>query len=188
MITGYNTGDVLNDEIDLYVGDEFGALEIGNIQLFQSNLVLGDLDVNGTFITRHTGGNSNIRFAWAGADNLIRLAIPKEGIHFAIYNPRSEMIGGDLGQAFDNDMVNCTAQGYRYIDCSTDITGADLGVQDDFEFHGSLFGGNGTWNVSDDGNMTVREINIINTNTGSNAGTDLCIDTNGRICACGSCA
>ena len=29
--------------------------------------------------------------------------------------------------------TNCTAQGYTKIDCNTDLTGADLGVQDDLE-------------------------------------------------------
>lgn len=32
------------------------------------------------------------------------------------------------------------------------------------------------------------ELDIGDTNTGGNTGTDLCIDTNGVICACGSCA
>ena len=32
------------------------------------------------------------------------------------------------------------------------------------------------------------EVHITDTNTGGNTGTDLCIDANGRICACGQCA
>lgn len=138
-------------------------IEIGTIHLFQSGVTVGSLDLNGTFITRYGGGgNSSIRFAWAGADNRIRFAIPREGANYAVYNPRSSMIGGILGQAFNIGLVNCTAQGYRYIDCSTDLTGADLGLQDDFEFHGMLYGGNGTWNVSDEGNIeTMGNLTIM---------------------------
>jgi hypothetical protein len=32
------------------------------------------------------------------------------------------------------------------------------------------------------------EIKVTDTNTGGNAGTDACIDVNGRLCACGTCA
>lgn len=183
-VTGYNTGDVLNNEIDLYVGTDYGAMKIGSIQLFQSNLNIAGLNVNGTFITRHTGGNSSIRFAWLGADNLVRLAIPKEGADYALYNPRSEMIGGNLGQAFNNNMVNCTGQGYRFIDCATGATGADLGLQDDFEFWGSLYGGNGTWNVTDEGNLTVNRLASSDLSGNySNGEAYLCVDNDGVIFA-----
>lgn len=176
-IGGYNTGDVLNDEIDLYVGDDYGAMQIGNIQMFQSDIMLGSLNANGTFFIRHLGGNSTIRFAWGGADNKVRLAIPKEGPEYALYNPRSEMIGGDLGQAFNNEMINCTAQGYRFIDCTTDVTGADLGVQDDFELHGDLFGGNGTWNITNDSVTSIESLQ----GTYGNGTAYVCVYENGTL-------
>lgn len=183
-IVGYNTGDVLSNEIDMSIGTDYGAMKIGSIQLFQSNLNIAGLNVNGTFITRHTGGNSSIRFAWLGADNLVRLAIPKEGVDYALYNPRSEMIGGNLGQAFNNNMVNCTGQGYRFIDCATGVTGADLGLQDDFEFWGSLYGGNGSWNVTDEGNLTVNRLASIDLSGNySNGEAYLCVDNDGVIFA-----
>ena len=34
----------------------------------------------------------------------------------------------------------------------------------------------------------VGRVEVSNTSTGSNAGTDLCIDANNRICKCNQCA
>jgi len=43
--------------------------------------------------------------------------------------------------------------------------------------------------LENDGDAIILgEAEITDTNTGGNAGTDLCIDANKRICACGSCA
>lgn len=48
----------------------------------------------------------------------------------------------------------------------------------------------GSEKVTIDGTLVTidPEVQLNDTNTGSNAGTDLCIDANGKICACGSCA
>jgi len=47
----------------------------------------------------------------------------------------------------------------------------------------------GVGTTSPDSKLEVNgEVHITDTITGSNAGTDLCIDANGRICQCGSCA
>lgn len=47
----------------------------------------------------------------------------------------------------------------------------------------------GIWEIEPDSKLEVNgEVHITDTNTGSNAGTDLCIDVNGRICSCGNCA
>lgn len=162
-VYGFSTGDILAGEIDARFGLDNGAISIGDAELFMSNMFIGaGLNLNGTLVIRNTDGDSSIKFAWAGANNKIRLAIPMEGTPYALYNPRSEMIGGKLGQAFDDGIINCTAQGYNSIDCSTDVSGADLGLQDDFELHGSIFGGNTTtgdrrtWNITDDGNFTTE--------------------------------
>lgn len=144
-VTGWSTGNILAGEVDLFVGDgDYGAMNIGDsIQLAHLDGIgqLGDLNVTNIFILRHFEdvAKNNISFLFT-SQNLVRLAIPVAGADFATYNPRSQMIGGDLGQQNDDDMIRCSKQGYTFIDCTTDVTGADLGVQDDLEVRGNIFG------------------------------------------------
>lgn len=156
---GFATGNLANNEIDLRVGIVQGAIQIGRVQMSQGTMSVGGLDLNGTFVTRYRDGNSSIRFIWTGADNRPLLAIPREGADFAMYSPRSRMIGGDLGQQFDDGIINCTAQGYNRIDCDTDASGADLGVHDDIEVRGSLFV-NETIESNNWTNVTITEDQI----------------------------
>ena len=138
-VSVYNTGNILNDDIEAHFGEPFGAIEIGDTQLLHSNLTVAGMNLNGSFIVRNAESDSLIEFIFATTDNLVRFAIPKAGTDLAIYNPRSKIIGGDLGQEFNNSIVNCSSQGYSFIDCDTDATGADLGVQDDLEVRGDIF-------------------------------------------------
>ncbi len=158
----YGTGDILSDEIDFHVGNNtYGALEIGAVQLFISSLTVAGMDLNGTMIYRKPpdSGTSAIEHAFVTTANLIRFAIPTAGTDYAIYNPRSMMVGGDLGQSFDDGIINCSAQGYNIIDCDASGTGADLGVQDDAEIRGSLYV-NESINASDWTNVTITESQI----------------------------
>lgn len=175
-INPFSTGDVLSSEIDLRVGNDYGALSVGNVEMFLGNMSIGGLNLNGTFVIRNRDGNSSIKFAWAGKNNLIRFAIPMEGAAFAIYNPRSGMDGGDLGQAFDDGLINCTAQGYNNIsrgdvytiDCATAVvhanglinSGADRGIADDLLIGHDLKVWNAAFirgNVTMESNLTVLE-------------------------------
>jgi len=151
----YNTGDVLSNEYDLEIGDTYGAIEIGEFELFQSELTIAGMNLNGTVIFRNEISpiSSNVEFAWATTDNKLRFAIPKAGPELATYNPRSMMIGGSLGQAFNNSIVNCLEQGYQQIDCNTTETGADLGIQDDLEVQGKIY-------TNDWTNVTITESQI----------------------------
>ncbi len=139
-VSVYNTGDVPLGHIEAYFGNNYGAIEIGDTQIIQTNLTIGGMNLNGSTIIRNTESNSNIEFIFATTNDLARFAIPVEGVDFAVYNPRSMMVGGDLGQSFDDGIINCTAQGYTNIDCDTAGTGADLGVQDDLEVRGNIYG------------------------------------------------
>lgn len=164
-VSGWGTGDPLNNEIDLFVGvGKFGALSIGSdAQISRLDGVgqIGDLNLSHVFLFSHDENPivNNISFLFT-SDNKLRLVIPVAGDSLATYNPRSQMIGGDLGQQYSNDVVVCPAQGYKYIDCKTDLTGADLGVQDDLEVRGNIYGsvpyGN-MWFHNDmtNGNQTV---------------------------------
>ena len=137
----YSTGDILSEEYDAEFGNEYGAISVGNGEIFISDLIIATMDLNGTFVLRSPPPSltSDIEFAFVTSDNLVRFLIPISGPDFATYNPRSQMVGGDLNQNFENNLINCTAQGYTQIDCDTDSTGADLGVEDDLEVRGTVF-------------------------------------------------
>lgn len=139
--SAFGTGNVIANEFDMVLGGDYGAMKVGAMQIFITNLTIAGLNLNGTAVWRNmfTGHEPEIEFVWATSDNLIRLAMPKAGAALATYNPRSFMVGGDLGQAFSAGIVNCTTQGYTHIDCDTTATGADLGVHDDLEVRGDSF-------------------------------------------------
>ncbi len=160
-LSGWGDGNVLSNHYDLAIGDggDFGAIEMGGMDMLITDLTVGSLDLNGTLILRNKFGGAapEIEYAFATTNNLIRLAIPRGDEQLATYNPRSFMIGGVLGQSFATGLVNCTSQGYNHIDCDTVGTGADLGIQDDLEIQGRLFLGNGSnINSTDDGNLTAN--------------------------------
>jgi len=140
-IKDYGTGDILDKEYDLEIGGEYGAVEIGDIEIFMPSFSVGGMDLDGSALFRNEKSSisSMLEFGFVTTDNKIRFAIPKAGGSLATYNPRSFMIGGDLGQEFDDDIINCVTQGYKYIDCNTSTTGADLGVQDDLEVRGDIY-------------------------------------------------
>lgn len=70
-------------------------------------------------------------------------------------------------------------------------TAATSAISDPAANNGGVdFGGSSNrWNAvySEAGDFS-GEVKIADTNTGSNAGTDVCIDANNKLCACGSCA
>ncbi len=137
-ITGYGDGDVINKHYDILINGNYGAIEIGELEIFQSDISVGALNLNGTAVFRNENPASpTIQFLFATEASEIRFAIPVNDVPFATQNVRSLMVGGDDAQAFNDNVVNCTAQGYEFIDCDTDGTGADLGVKDDLEVRGS---------------------------------------------------
>lgn len=144
FVSGWSTGDVLNDQVDLFVGrDDYGVLGIGDsvqIAVIDGVGQIGSLNLSNVMLIRHFEdvALNNISLLFT-SQNQVRLAIPIPGVDFATYNPRSQMIGGDLGQQNNNNIIRCSEQGYTFIDCDTSGTGADLGVQDDLEVRGSAF-------------------------------------------------
>ena len=82
--------------------------------------------------------NGNITFSIITKKSLF--VVPIEHPDFATWNSQSMMIGGDLAPALVNSgkdvnetRVVCSNQGFTKIDCDVNLTGADLGVQDDLE-------------------------------------------------------
>ncbi len=169
-ITGFNSGDLSLDEVDLEIGGEFGAIEIGNSQIFKSNLTVEGLNFSGTMGFGNFDSDSNIEFLFATEDNKINFVIATAGTDFASYVPRSFMVGGLLGQSFNDSIVSCTTQGYNQIDCNTGLTGADLGIQDDLEVQGTIY-------VNEI--VIVDEVPIcLKNDTGFNNDTGIAIATN----------
>lgn len=157
QINGYGDGDILNGHYDLEIGSSYGAIEIGDFEIFQGDITVGSMDLDGTAVFRNENPTgSDIQFLWATESSNIRMAIPRGNIDFATQLARSVMVGGDTAQNFNDNIVNCSAQGYAQIDCDTSGTGADLGIQDDLEvrgetyLNGTLLQGEGSvyWNMS----------------------------------------
>lgn len=170
--TGFNdfnvfgTGNVLANEFDAQFGnDENGAISIGGkFQLAKLGGIgaVGDMNVDGIIIFRRMDdGDNNILFLFAN-ETEINFALAKPLAELAAYIPRSFMIGGDLGNAYDDRIINCGEQGYTFIDCETDLTGADLGIQDDLEVHGSISinraGDLNTFTANIDNNLNIRQL------------------------------
>ncbi len=139
-ITGYNDGNIITENYDIDIGEDYGAIEIGEFEIFQSDLIIGAMNLNGTAVFRNEHANTpTLQFLFATESSDIRLAIPKSGGGLATQVARSLMVGGDNAQAFNDSIVNCSAQGYSLINCDTDSSGADVGIADDLEVRGTAF-------------------------------------------------
>jgi len=65
----------------------------------------------------------------------------------------------------------------------------EIGVDNDGDLNFYNSGGAAQISFNDDNNVNINAGVIINSlNTGSNAGTDLCVDANDKLCKCGQCA
>lgn len=82
-----------------------------------------------------------------------------------------------------------TSSGHSYFEIYDGTTSQSVRLRadggDNFIYDGEL----GLGTTTPDSRLDViGEVQISDLNTGSNAGTDLCADANGRLCLCGSCA
>ena len=81
-----------------------------------------------------------------------------------------QIVGNDTVKESDENFTLC--EDTNYIDCSTDLTGADLYVQDDIETGGSIFSNEnlhvvGNLNVSGKITNSLAHIHILSTEVGS---------------------
>jgi len=180
-ISGWNDGNILNKHYDLNIGDDYGAIEIGEFEIFQSDLTISSLNMDGTAVFRNEHANEPpVQFLFA-TGNTIRMAIPKGGVDYATQMARSVMIGGNDAQSFNDNIVNCSAQGYTQIDCDTSGTGADLGVQDDLEVLGKIYSND--WS---DVSITESQISDLSHTTDTSADTE-CSGTSTYLDGEGNC-
>lgn len=116
-------------------GSAFGFTNIGNADWFWKVVDISNFPVIAQNIVMRLSPTSNITFALLSDNG--RFLIPKAGVGLATWNSRSMMIGGNLdvssASGINETRVLCSAQGFTKIDCDANLTGADLGVQDDLE-------------------------------------------------------
>lgn len=136
-ISPFGTGNTISGDTDLRVGTtNYGIVRIGAFELahLDGMGVIGGTDLNASRISffQSLNNENNITFLFAGSGDT-RFVIAKPGLGLASYFPRSLMVGGNTGVTLTNNMTHCDLQGYDKIDCNTDATGADLGIQDDLQ-------------------------------------------------------
>ncbi len=165
-VDGFGSGDIVNSEVDARFGGTNGLIQIGQTQIGHIGVAFGALDMNGTMVFRNANNDANndIEFGLFSPLNVFSFAVARPAIGLATYNPRSFMIGGDLNQTLTSGIVNCTAQGYTFIGCDTDLTGADLGVEDDLEVRGSVL-------IEEDLNVTTGSIFLGEFETSASGGS-----------------
>jgi len=149
---------------DLKIGDtttpDYGALQLGQIELYASSHSSANLDLDKAFVIRNganlgVGNDPGIEFAFMESGNTIRLAIPESGSDNATAFIRSGTFAGPYTSTIGNNIVSCD-QWTAYdsnIDCDTGGTGADLFVQDDLEVEGEIFSSGTIHLDADDANQ-----------------------------------
>jgi hypothetical protein len=103
----------------------------GNIpDAFDDALILQTDDISNQY---------KMEFCWWDAENEVMTFCSNEGYpNRATTFRRSLQIVGNTSVK-ENDLNFTLCEGYSYIDCNTNTTGADLGIQDDIESLGSIF-------------------------------------------------
>jgi hypothetical protein len=96
------------------------------------------------------------------AADVTEFVVTKAGDAHASYFVRSLAVAGNSTNVITP--FNCSNY-TKFIDCKTDVTGADFYVQDDVEINGSLYVAEGNFKVDDDGNTNLTRGNL--TNVGS---------------------
>jgi hypothetical protein len=147
-ITGIGDGGLTS--YDLKVGDtvtpDYGMIQFGNAVLGRTSYNVGNIDLDGAILLRNISGpvTSEIEFCFSeSTGNTARFVIPKAGVGNATYNPRSFLIAGPAPANTDMVKVGYWQTNNNIFDnlaCDTAGDGADLGVQNDLEVEGDIFG------------------------------------------------
>ena len=169
---------------DLVIGDGTeGQIKVGSCVMGRANDTnVGGTDLSGVFVFYNTLDvePSDIAMLVAdGSDNTPRFVIPEKGIDLATYSPRSMIVGppATFGNVTTNMLCSTT---YDDLACDADVTGADLGVENDIALGGVLRGAA----TDADGftnNLAFDPVTADRTFTfGDDADGYVCTDTNGR--------
>jgi hypothetical protein len=127
---------------DAIIGDAVGGqLKLGTGVVGMADTTWSTTDFDGIMVFRNTVDQiEDIAFLFmGGASDVPRFVLPEEGPDLATYNPRSMVIGPAATIPNMDENILCSTN-FSVIDCNTSATGADLGVQDDIEVLGNIYG------------------------------------------------
>jgi hypothetical protein len=147
-LSGTNANQNINISIyNLTTSNVFGKLNASYIQnapwLIENQTYISKYssgNFNGSLYT--TGANSSLSvsdsiFQVIGSDGTPRFQVQNGGDNQASFIARSFMVVNQNNTRLNQSQNNlCQDWGFGYIDCNTSTTGADMGVQDDFEVQG----------------------------------------------------
>lgn len=163
-IPGIGSGAVT--AYDLIVGNiaNYGMLRLGDFRIGRTSFDAGNINLNGAVLLSNLGGpvDGKIEFIFTeSTGGTCRFALPKSGVGYATYNPRSMLI---IGPAPANtDFVDVTywqALGWFHnLLCDTSGSGADLGVQNDLEVEGNIYADDIVESTTDAG-VTVEGVEL----------------------------
>lgn len=166
---------------DVQIGDGTGEGQIrfGTFVLGVADDTVGGTALDDVAILYNTANSLiNVSFVLVDAStDTPRLVLAEEGADLAMHNPRSMKIGPAATWATLEAGTQCSTD-FDRIDCDTGGTGADLGLEDDLELGGSIFGSGG------DGDGFETELAFTTatadrTFTFGDDGGTVCTDTNG---------
>ncbi len=131
-ISRFSTGNFLNNEYDLIVGDNDTAsvMKIGNLEFGTSDdRVVGEgLTAGGAaFFAIQSLPDGIMEFVFTTAGGDIRFALPRSGPSYGTYNPRSMIIAGP--SVMNDSIMMGFYWGFNRLWMDTNANGADLGVQ-----------------------------------------------------------
>ena len=88
--------------------------------------------------------DSNSLFQVIGSDGTPRFQIQNGGTEQASFIARSFMVVNQNNTRLNQSQNNlCSEWGFNHLDCNSSTTGADMGVQDDFQAQGLIFANEG---------------------------------------------
>lgn len=136
-------GRLLNGKADAHFGDSVsGMIELGagRIGMHSDTTYNGGLlNVDRTMLLMNMGsppGNFEFLITETNTNN-IRLGIAKSGAGFGTWNARSGFFAGP--SIYHDSAAYGVYWGFDSLDMTTDVDGADLGVQNDMQILGELF-------------------------------------------------
>jgi hypothetical protein len=124
------------------IGDaDEGILQLGTAYIGMANASLGGTDFSDVLVLYNPTDvePTDIGMMFVGSGDVPRFVIAEEGPDLATYSPRSMIIGPATTAGTVDEDILCSTN-FSNIDCNTGTTGADLGVQDDIEFGGDIYG------------------------------------------------
>nr|MDA3837276.1 hypothetical protein [Nanoarchaeota archaeon] len=185
----------------IYVNDTFGANDSTYLTLFNWNKTYADTLYAGigniSYVSKYTSGSFNGSLYTVGADPIVsdsnsifqilgndgtpRFQIQNGGNEQANFIARSFMVVNQNDTRLNQSQNNlCSDWGFTRIDCNSSTTGADMGVQDDFEVQGITYTREGIYGEVSDWGVYTFMGNLSDIGTSGSNGTFT--DANNYFC------